>query len=117
MNDLALRTRAFGVRICRLCDSLPHSRSANVIAYQLLRAGTSVGAQYHEGIRSRSDAELISKMESSLQELEEAAYWLALPVELQIVTARRLAALRKENGELTAIFVACVKKLKARRPR
>src|SRR5579859_3139572 len=65
LQDLRDRLKAFGLRVMRLCDSLPRTRSANVIAYQLLRSGTSPGAQYREGIRSRSDAELISKLESA----------------------------------------------------
>src|SRR5204862_5496566 len=109
------RTTEFARRIMRVCDALPRTRSANVIAYQLLRAGTSPGAQYREGIRSRSDAELISKMESALQELEETSYWLELLVDHQIVSSRKLSGLMKEADELTAIFVASVKKLKARR--
>jgi four helix bundle protein len=115
VRDLRQRTTEFARRVMRLCDALPRSRSANVIAYQLLRAGTSPGAQYREGIRSRSDAELISKMESALQELEETTYWLELLVDHQIVSARKLAALRKEADELIAIFVTCVKKVKLRR--
>jgi four helix bundle protein len=98
----------------RLGDSLPRARSANVIAYQLIRAGSSVGAHYREGMRSRSNAELISKFEGALMELEEAAYWLELLIELDHVPQRKLASLRQEADELTAIFVSCVKRLKAR---
>ncbi|HUJ15811.1 MAG TPA: four helix bundle protein [Thermoanaerobaculia bacterium] len=115
VRDLRTGTKALALRIMSLCDALPRSRSADVIAYQLLRAGSSPGAQYREGIRSRSNAELISKMESALQELEETAYWLELLVDRGIVESRRLAPLQTEVDEITRIFVACVKKLKARR--
>jgi len=117
MNEVRdLRERTLEpLRVMSLCDALPRTRSANVVAYQLLRAGTSPGAQYREGIRSRSDAELISKMESALQELEETSYWLEVLVHRQLVSARRPAPLQKEVDELTRIFVTCVKKLKARR--
>ncbi len=114
---LRKRMTDFALRIMRVCDALPRTRSANTIAHQLLRAGTSPGAQYREGIRSRSDAELISKMESALQELEETSYWLELLVVHGIVSARKLAPLMKETDELTAIFVASVKTLKAKRRR
>jgi len=114
-RDLVDRTRAFALRIMRLGDSLPHSRSANVIAYQLMRSGSSVGAHYREAMRSRSNAEMISKFEGALMELEESAYWLELLVDLDIVTHSKLAPLRNEADELTAIFVASVNKLKTRR--
>ncbi|HEY8131625.1 MAG TPA: four helix bundle protein [Thermoanaerobaculia bacterium] len=115
IQDLRTRTRSLALRVMSVCDALPRTRTANVIAYQLLKSGTSPGAQYREGIRSRSDAELISKMESALQELEETAYWLELLVERGLLSERKLGPLQKEVDEVTAIFVACVKKLKARR--
>ncbi len=112
--DLRTRTRGFAVRVMRLGDSLPRTRAANVIAYQIIRSASSVGAHYREGMRSRSDAELVSKFEGALMELEETAYWLELLVELQLVGAKKLALLRVEAEELTAILVVCVKKVKRR---
>ncbi|MGZ5432439.1 MAG: four helix bundle protein [Thermoanaerobaculia bacterium] len=114
-RDLADRTRAFALRVMRLGDSLPRSRSATVIAYQLIRSGSSVGAHYREGMRSRSAGESISKLEGALMELEETAYWMSLVVDLDLVTATKLAPLRREADELTAILVTCVRKLKAKR--
>ena len=101
----------------RLGDSLPRTRSGNVVAYQVIRSGSSVGAHYREGTRSRSDAEIISKFETALQELDETAYWLEVIVESGMMSARKLASLQKETEELIAIFVTCVKKVKARRRR
>ena len=114
-RDLAERTRAFALRVMRLGDSLPHTRSANVIAYQLIRSGSSVGAHYREALRARSDAEMISKFEGALMELEESAYWMSLLVDLELVSSSRMAPLREEAEELTAILVTSVKKLKVRR--
>ena len=82
---------------------------------QLLRSGTSVGAHYREGIRSRSDAEFISKVEGALQELEETAYWLELLGESETINTKRLTDLKSEADELTAILVTCVRKTKARK--
>lgn len=113
-QDLAARTRAFAVRIMRLGDSLPRSRSANVIAYQVMRSGSSVGAHYREAVRCRSNAEMISKFEGALMELEETAYWLELLVELEIVAQSKLESLRHEAGELTGMFVTMVRNLKAK---
>jgi len=81
---------------------------------QLLRSGTSVGAHYNEAVRSRSDAEFISKLEGGLQELEESIYWMELLVESGIIKTERLEGLMKEADELTAILVTCVKKAKQR---
>jgi len=80
-----------------------------------LRSGTSVGAQLREGKRSRSDAEMISKTESALQELEETAYWLELLAESGMVDAKKLTGLRNEADQLTAILVTSTKSLKTRR--
>ncbi len=67
--DLKTRTRNFALRVIRLCSALPKTPAAQVIGKQLLRSGTSVGAHYREGCRSRSDAEFVSKLEGGLQEL------------------------------------------------
>ncbi len=74
--DLKARTSQFALRIVRLYCALPKSTEAQVLGKQVLRSGTSVGAQYHEATRSRSPAEFVSKIEGGLQELEETRYWL-----------------------------------------
>jgi four helix bundle protein len=114
-SDLRLRTRAFAIRIVRLFTSLPKSAEAQVLGKQLLRCGTSVGAQYHEATRSRSNAEFVSKIESGLQELEESVYWLNLLIDCGIVKQEKLSGLCQEANELSAIFVASVKTVKSRR--
>jgi len=73
-KDILERTKAFALRIIRLYTALPKSTEAQVIGKQVLRSGTSVGAHVREGKRSRSDAELVSKIEGGLQELEETVY-------------------------------------------
>src|SRR5688500_16062213 len=72
-RELCDRTKAFALRIVRLSAALPHTREVDVIAKQVLRSGTSVGAQCREAYSSRSKAELISKLESALQELDETS--------------------------------------------
>jgi four helix bundle protein len=112
MKDLEIRTKDFALRVIRLYCALPKTTEAQVLGKQLLRSGTSVGAHYREGKRARSNAEFISKIEGGLQELEESGYWMELLVEAGIVPAEQLADLMNETGELTAIFVTCVKKAK-----
>jgi four helix bundle protein len=95
--------------------ALPKSEEAQVLGRQVLKSGTSVGAHYRESLRARSDAEVISKIEGGLQELEETQYWLELLSEAGIVPTDRLTPLLQEADELTAILVTCVKRIKERK--
>jgi four helix bundle protein len=114
-EDLKVRTRDFAVRIIKLYVSLPKTTEAQVLGRQVVRCGTSIGAQYREAQHAKSDADFISKIEGSLQELEETAYWLELLEEMQIFSPGKLDAITKETRELIAIFVSIAKKVKARR--
>ena len=111
-KDLKARTRKFALRIIRLYKALPDLVEAQIIGKQILRSGTSVGAQYAEATRSRSTTEFISKIESASQELEETIYWFELQIESGIFTADKLKNLQNESDELMAIFVSSVKKAK-----
>lgn len=113
--DLAQRTKSFALRVIRLYASLKKSDgAAQVIGKQLLRSGTSVGAQYREARRSRSNAEFVSKIQSCLQELEETRYWIELLIEGELVSQQRLSDLLQESTELVAILVASTKTAKRR---
>jgi four helix bundle protein len=112
--DLKERTREFALRIIRLYSSLPKDTVSQIIGKQLLRSGTSIGANYREATRSRSRSELISKMEVSIQELSEAEYWMELIVEASLVRANRLRDIRQEATELNAILSSGVRTLKAK---
>jgi hypothetical protein len=79
--ELSIRTKEFALRIIRLYCSLPKSTQAPVLGKQVLRSGTSLGANYREAKRSRSKVEFIAKIGDCLKELDETAYWLELLVE------------------------------------
>ncbi|MGA7394597.1 MAG: four helix bundle protein [Terrimicrobiaceae bacterium] len=113
-EDLKERTKKFALRVIRLFGSLPTSSEAQVLGKQLLRSGTSVGANYREAYRARSKSEFIAKCGDSLRELEESAYWLELLVEGGIMPSDKLQSLRNECDELTAIFVTIVKQARDR---
>ena len=82
----------------------------------MLRSGTSVGAQYREATRAKSVADFVSKVEGSLQEVEETQYWLELLIDSGVIRdAERVHPLIQEAGELAAIFVASVRTAKRRR--
>jgi four helix bundle protein len=111
-EDLRKRTKDFALRVMRRFAALPKTSVAQILGKQVLRAGTSIGANYREAFRGRSRAEFISKCGDSLRELEETSYWLELLVDGQIVPETKLLALRQECDELTAIFVTILKKSK-----
>jgi len=113
-NDLRERTTEFALRIVRMYTQLPKTTEAQTLGKQVLRSGTSVGAQFRESQRAKSDADFINKLEGCLQEADETAYWLELLVKAEIVPAQRLEALRKEIDEIIAILVTIVTKVKKR---
>ena len=86
-RDLQQRTKRFALSVIRTFSKIPKSTEAQVLGKQLLRSGTSVGANYREAYRGRSKAEFISKCGNSLRELEETAYWVELLVEGGIMRA------------------------------
>jgi four helix bundle protein len=110
MKDLKDRTRDFSLRVIRLCAALPSNRTADVIAKQLLRSGTSPGAHFREALRARSKAEYVAKMNGGLMELEETLYWLEIVEGAQLLNASTLKLIEEETSELIAIFVSLIKK-------
>ncbi len=95
-RDLRDRTKQFALRILEMLLVILKSTQAQVLGKQVLRSGTSVGANYREAYRGRTKAEFIAKCGDSLRELEETAYWLELLVDGKIVAAEKLSALRQE---------------------
>ena len=104
-SDLKLRTKEYALGIIRLFSELPKRTEVQILGSQLFRSGTSVGAQYREATRGKSNADFISKIEGALQELEESEYWLELLAESGFYPEEKLLALKKETGELKGIFV------------
>jgi four helix bundle protein len=113
-NELRDRLKKFALRIIKLTSSLPKTREADVIDKQVLRSGTSVGAQFREAFRAKSNADYISKLEGANQELDETQYWLELLGESCILPPKRLEPLHNEAGELIAILTTIIRKVKAK---
>jgi four helix bundle protein len=111
-NDLRERTKEFGLGIIRMFATLPKSAEAQVLGKQVLRSGTSIGANYREAFRGRSRPEFIAKCGDCLREIEETAYWLELLVDSRIAPMAKLSSLRREVDELAAIFVTILKRSK-----
>ena len=113
-EDLRLRTKEFALRIIRLYGALPKTTEAQVIGKQVLRSGTSIGANYREAYRARSDAEFVAKIGDCLKELDETAYWIELLDDSGIVPSAKLAALAGETNQLIAIFTTIAKRVRGR---
>jgi four helix bundle protein len=110
--DLKARTRQFAIRIIRLYTSLSHNEESRVIGRQLLRSGTSIGANYRAACRGRSKAEFIAKLGIVLEEADETVFWLELLPEAGLASLESVSALAKEANELVSIFVASLKTAK-----
>jgi len=108
-QELKKRTFEFGIRVVRAVESLPRSDAAREIGRQLLRAGTSVGANYRAASRARSRADFVAKLGIVEEECDEAAYWLEVIIALKLLRPSRLAKLHVEAGELLAIIFASIK--------
>jgi four helix bundle protein len=111
-NDLRDRTKQFALKIIRLYSSLPKNKPAQIIGGQLLRSGTSVGANYREACRARSNSEFISETGIVIQELDETTYWLELLFDAKIDSTMNLTSLMTETNELIAIFTSIMKKVR-----
>ena len=107
--DLKDRTRVFALAIIGLVEDLPRGRSADVIGTQLLRAGTSVGANYRSACRARSRKEFVAKMGVVEEESDEAEFWLDLLAERELGDAERVSSLREEARQLVAIAVSSIR--------
>ena len=117
-KDLKQRTKEFALRVIRLVESLPKGRTADVIGRQLLRSGTSVGANYRAACRAKSPADFISKMGTVEEETDESLFWMELLIEAGIVESGKLESLMKEADEILAITVSSIKTArKKKRPR
>jgi len=111
MSDQAFQKRTFdfGIRCVRLVEALPKSMPAQTIGKQLLRAATSVGANYRAAVRGRSRGDFLSRMGIVEEECDEALYWIDVLIELDFVSRHRAEPLRKEANEIIAITVTSIK--------
>ncbi len=113
-GPLAERTMDFGLSVVKLHGKLPRTTVAEVIGRQLLRSATSVGAQYREACRARSNAEFISKLESCMQELEESGYWLELLLRAKVIASSELEPLFRESTEIARMMTASIRTVKSK---
>ncbi len=103
------RTLDFGLRIIRLIESLPRTQTAHVLENQLLRAGTSVGANYRSALRAKLRADFVAKLGIVEEEADETIYWMQMLIESGLVKEARIAELLDEANQIVAIVVASIK--------
>jgi four helix bundle protein len=116
-DEMKKRTREFALRIIRLAEELPNTRTGRVVAGQILRAGTSVGANYRAACNARSQADFIAKMGIVQEEADETICWMELVEEAKLIERRRLAPLMREAGEILAIAVSSINTARGNRRR
>jgi four helix bundle protein len=107
-QDLKQRTKRFALDTIRFFEALPKDETSRVLGRQLLRSGTSVGANYRAAKRAKSNADFINKMTIVEEEADECGYWFELLFESGKVAASKMTSLHQEAGELVAIAVASI---------
>jgi four helix bundle protein len=109
-EDLKNRTKRFAVETIHFVNTLPKSKSNDVISYQILKSATSVVANYRASLRGRSSSEFISKLNIVLEEADESMFWFEVIEETNKgIDTNKLKNLHKESNELTAIFSSSIK--------
>jgi four helix bundle protein len=107
--DLRVRTKAFALRVIRLVEALPRQATSDVIGRQLLRCGTSVGANHRAACRGRSTSEFCAKLGIVEEEADEAIYWMELLIEAGLVKQERMKEIVTEANEILAMVVASIR--------
>jgi four helix bundle protein len=108
-DEMKKRTSAFALRIIHLVEALPKTRTADVIGKQLLRCGTSVGANYRASCRAKSQADFVAKMGIVEEEADDTIYWIELLIESNLVGKDRVANLLDEANQIVSITVSSIK--------
>jgi four helix bundle protein len=108
-EELQNRTKRFALRIINLVKALPNKPEGRIIGNQLLRSGTSVGANYRAVCRARSNAEFIAKLGVVIEEADESAFWMELIVESSLLKKNLIEPLLKEADEIVSIMISSIK--------
>ncbi len=113
-TELEQRTKKFALRVIRFVSGLPKGMVSDVLGRQLLRSGTSIGANYREANRAESRREFVHKISIAEKEAAETQYWLDLCLESGLADPSVCASLQKECAELVAIFTSIGRSTKAK---
>lgn len=113
-DELKDRTKEFALNVIKSVESLPKSKTVDILGRQLIRSATSIGANYRAACKGRSRADFVSKITIVEEEADECQYWLELLIELKLDDRCALPGLLQEARELTAIFTASGKTAKGK---
>lgn len=113
--ELLKRTKTYALRVIKAVQALPRNDVSDVLGRQLLRAGTSVGANYRAACRAKSTTDFVNKLKIVEEECDESLYWMELMIESGLIRLRRLELLMQEGDELLAIFVSAIKTTRSSR--
>ena len=114
-DELKARTKRFALDVMRQVECLPKDRTADILKRQLMRSGTSVGANYRSACRAKSTADCIAKLGIVEEEADETLFWLELLIESKLIQKENVESLVKEANEILAITVSSIKTAKLRR--
>ncbi len=113
-KEFKQRTKKLALRVMNMVERLSNTRSADVLARQVLRSATSIGANYRAACRARSPADMITKLKIVEEETDETIYWLELLSEGKSIPREEVAELAKECDEILAMTVASIKTIRRR---
>jgi four helix bundle protein len=102
------RTKAFAIRVLTMVSAMPENYSSQVLSHQIVRSGTSVGANYRAACRSKSRRDFVNKLKIVEEELDETGYWLELIEACNFFPAEKISLLLKESDELLSIMVKSI---------
>ena len=108
-DDMKLRTKKFALNVMKLVRTIPKTNDGYVIARQLVRCGTSVGANYRAACLARSTPDFVSKLGIVAEEADESKYWMELLTESGLCKREEFADMMREAAELTSIIIASIK--------
>ena len=117
MAESVIHTKslAFAVKIVKFCKYLSDEKKEYVLSKQLLRSGTSIGANVRESKNAQSDADFVSKLNIALKEADETQYWLEVLHLAEIITDKEFEEISNDIKEILAILTAIIKKLKVKK--
>jgi four helix bundle protein len=111
-QEFKRRTKQLALRVIKLVEALPNTKTGDVIGKQLLRSATSIGANYRAACRANSKADMLAKLATVEEESDETLYWLELLIESSLIPETRLSHLIRETDEILAMTVSSMKTLR-----
>ena len=111
-EEFKKRTKSLSLRIIHVVEALPRTYTGEVIGKQLLRSGTSIGANYRAACRAKSPRDMIAKLKNVEEEADESIYWMELLIEANLMTLSRLQDLMNETDQILAMTVTSIKTLR-----